>query len=100
MWEQRMIVRRKKFTLMPAIALVALGLIVALPTLSSTRLYAAATPRYVTVTVRPGDTLWTIASTHLSSGADIQEAVDRISDANHLASGAIQPGERLRIPLL
>lgn len=95
-----MIVRRKKFTLMPAIALAALGLIVALPTLSSMRLYAAATPRYVTVTVRPGDTLWTIATAHLSSGTDIQEAVDRISATNHLATGTLQPGERLRIPLL
>lgn len=94
-----MIVRRKRFTLMPAIALAALGLMVALPTLSSMRLYAATTQRYVSVTVHPGDTLWSIASAHAGAGADVQEVVDRITDANHLASGTLQPGERLRIPL-
>jgi hypothetical protein len=56
--------RRKRFTLMPAIALVALGLMIALPSLSSVRLYAATAPTYVTVTVRPGDTIWSIAASH------------------------------------
>lgn len=83
---------------MPAIALAGLALMVALPTLSSTRLYAASAERYVTVTVRPGDTLWSIAATHAAPSADLQEVVDRISDANHLQSGTIQPGEHLRIP--
>lgn len=83
---------------MPAIALAALGLMVALPTLSSMRLYAATTQHYATVTVRPGDTLWSIAAAHSGPSADVQEAVDRISDANHLRSGDLQPGEHLRIP--
>jgi predicted Zn-dependent protease len=90
--------RRKRFTLMPAIALAALGLMVALPTLSSVRLYAASAQRYVTVTVRPGDTLWAIAAAHARPGGDVQESVDRITDANRLGGGTIQPGERLRIP--
>jgi LysM repeat protein len=93
-----MIHRRRRFTLMPAIALTALGLMVALPTLSSVRLYAATTQRYVNVTVRPGDSLWSIASTHAGPNADVAEIVDRITDANHLQAGVIQPGEHLRIP--
>lgn len=93
-----MLGRRKRFTLMPAIALTALGLMVALPTLSSVRLYAATAQRYVSVTVRPGDTLWSIAAAHAGPSADVQEAVDRISDANHLQGGTLQPGEHLRIP--
>jgi LysM repeat protein len=93
-----MIRKRRKFTLMPAIALAALGLMVALPTLSSNRLYAATAQRYVSVTVKPGDTLWSIAAKHARPSADVQELVDQISDANHLAGGTIQPGEHLRIP--
>jgi len=93
-----MIVRRKRFTLMPAIALAALGLMVALPTLSSMRLYAATTQRYVSVTVHPGDTLWSIATAHAGPATDVQEVVDRITDSNHLTGGTLQPGERLRIP--
>jgi LysM repeat protein len=84
---------------MPAIALTALALMVALPTLSSVRLYAATAQRYVTVTVQPGDTLWSIASAHAMPSADVQEIVDRISDENHLQGGTLQPGEHLRIPL-
>ena len=94
-----MIVKRKRITLMPAIALAALALMVALPTLSSVRLYAATTQRYVTVTVLPGDTLWAIAAAHSRPSSDVQEVVDRISDANHLRSGELQPGQHLRIPL-
>ena len=90
--------RRRKFTLMPAIALAGLGLMVALPTLSSVRLYAASAQRYVTVTVQPGDSLWSIATAHTRANADVQEVVDRIADANRLHGGEIQPGERLRIP--
>jgi LysM repeat protein len=98
MWGAKMVGRRRKFTLMPAIALAALGLMVALPTLSSVRLYAATTQRYLTVTVLPGDTLWAIASAHAKPSSDVQELVDQISDVNHL-SGTIQPGQHLRIPL-
>jgi LysM repeat protein len=93
-----MLTRRKRFTLMPAIALASLGLMVALPTLSNVRLYAATTQQYVTVTVRPGDTLWSIAAAHSRASADMQEVVDRISDANHLQGGTLQPGQHLRIP--
>lgn len=94
-----MVVRRKRFTLMPAIALAGLGLMVALPTLSGMRLYAATAQRYVSVTVAPGDTLWSIAASH-AGPSDVQESIDRISDANHLQGGALQPGEHLRIPVL
>ncbi len=90
--------RRKRFTLMPAIALVALSLTVALPALSSVRLYAAGAQHYATVVVHPGDTLWSIAAAHAGGNADVQELVDRISEANGLQASALQPGQRLRIP--
>ena len=83
---------------MPAIALVALSLMIALPTLSSAHLYAASAQRYTTVTVGAGDTLWSIAAAHGPANADIQETIDRITEANHLGVAAIQPGQHLRIP--
>lgn len=89
--------KRKKFTLMPAIALAALGLMVALPALSSTALHAAGATRYATVTVHTGDTLWSIAAAHTGS-ANVQDTIDRISEANHLSTASLQPGQRLRIP--
>jgi LysM repeat protein len=92
------VVRRKKLTLMPAITLAALSLMVALPTLSSMHLYAASAQRFTTVTVQPGDTLWSIASAHMSGSGDVQTTIDRISETNHLSASDLQPGQRLRIP--
>ena len=91
-------VKRKKFTLMPAITLAALSLMVALPTLSNMHLYAATAQRYKVVTVQPGDTLWSIAATNTSNNGDVQETIDRISDANHLHATQLEPGQRLRVP--
>jgi predicted Zn-dependent protease len=82
---------------MPAIALAALSLMVALPMLSGMRLYAASAPRYTSVSVNPGDTLWSIAAAH-TGGTDIQETIDRITAVNHLRGSTLQPGERLKIP--
>ena len=89
--------RRRKLTLMPAIALAALSLMVVLPALSSTRLYAASAPRYAVVTVHPGDTLWSIAAAH-SGDSDVQDSIDRITATNHLHGTTLQPGQKLRIP--
>jgi predicted Zn-dependent protease len=89
--------KRKKVTLMPVIALAALSLMVVLPTLSSTRLYAASAQRYAIVTVHPGDTLWSIAAAH-GGDADVQDAIDRITATNHLHNATLQPGQKLKIP--
>jgi nucleoid-associated protein YgaU len=48
------------------------------------------------VTVRPYDTLWSIAQAHY--GGDVRGAVYRIERANHLSGAAIQPGQRLVLP--
>ena len=91
-------VKRKRFTLMPIIALATLSLMVALPTLSSMHLYAASSEHFATVTVQPGQTLWAIAASHTANDGDVQETVDKIASANHLASTAVLPGQHLRIP--
>jgi len=89
---------RKRLTLMPVIALAGLSLMVALPALSSTQLYAAGTQHFANVTVQPGDTLWSIASAHTADSSDVQESIDRITAVNHLHSATLQPGQHLRIP--
>lgn len=49
------------------------------------------------VVVRPGDTLWGIA-TSLQPGSDPREVVARIVEANQLDGAAIVPGESLTLP--
>lgn len=91
--------KRRRFTLMPIITLAALSLMVTVPALSSMHLYAAAPQHFATVVVHSGDTLWSIASAHTTSAGDVQDTIDRISEVNHLNSAAIQPGQRLRVPI-
>jgi nucleoid-associated protein YgaU len=48
------------------------------------------------VTVRPYDTLWSIASRHY--GGDTREAIWRIEKANHLPAADLRVGQRLVLP--
>jgi LysM repeat protein len=91
--------KRRRFTLMPIITLAALSLMVTVPALSGMHLYAATPQHYATVVVRPGDTLWSIASAHTGSSNDVQDTIDQISEVNHLSGANIAPGQRLRVPI-
>jgi len=47
-------------------------------------------------TVRPGDTLWTLAVKHYAG--DPRDAIFRIDRRNHLGGSVLVPGERLVLP--
>jgi LysM repeat protein len=49
-----------------------------------------------TYTVKPYDTLWSIATTHY--GGDPRDAVYRLEKRNGLTSTVVHPGERLVLP--
>ncbi|MFD5216015.1 LysM peptidoglycan-binding domain-containing protein [Microbacterium sp. NPDC058345] len=57
----------------------------------------AAVPSFETVTVMPGDTLWSIAA-DAAPDADPREVVDAIMRLNSLPSGMIQTGTTLALP--
>ena len=48
------------------------------------------------VTVRPYDTLWSIAQQHY--GGDVRDAIWRIERANHLPGADVRAGQRLVLP--
>ncbi|MFF3029091.1 LysM peptidoglycan-binding domain-containing protein [Microbacterium sp. NPDC057944] len=52
---------------------------------------------FETVTVMPGDTLWSIATT-VAPDADPREVIGEISRLNMLTGGALQIGDELAIP--
>jgi len=83
---------------MPAVALAALGALVALPALSQTRLYAAAPERFTVVTVVGGQNLSTIADRYTSADGNVQDTVDQIMATNNLKSSTVVAGEHLKIP--
>ena len=49
------------------------------------------------VVVRPGDTLWSIASS-VAAGHDVRAVVDRIQEVNGLRGSDVTPGQLLRLP--
>ena len=48
------------------------------------------------VTVRPGDTLWSIAG-EVAPGRDPRQVVQRLREVNHLATVALEPGQTLKV---
>lgn len=48
--------------------------------------------------VRPGDTLWSYASSITPAGQDVAETVDELISLNNLESGALRAGQRLIVP--
>jgi LysM repeat protein len=47
-------------------------------------------------TVRPYDTLWSIAASHY--GGDPRDAIYRLEQRNGLAGAVVRPGQRLVLP--
>jgi Tfp pilus assembly protein FimV len=90
--------KRKRISLMPAIALAALSALIAIPALSQSRLYAAGPEHFAAVTVRHGDNLWTIADRYTPAGENVQDTVDQIMAVNGKSSATVIPGEHLKIP--
>ena len=53
---------------------------------------------FITVTVAPGDPVWSLAN-RLAAGGDVRSLVSEIISVNSLASVDVQAGQKLRIPL-
>ena len=58
---------------------------------------SVSTADFQTVTVLPGDTLWSIANT-VAPTADPRDVIGEISRLNMLRGGALQIGQELAIP--
>ncbi len=90
--------KRKRITLMPAVALAALSALIAIPALSQSRLYAASPQHFAKVTVQRGDSLWTIADRYTAADGNVQDTMDEIMSANDLKNSTVIAGEQLKIP--
>ena len=55
---------------------------------------------YQTITIRGGDTLWSIASAFSDSSQDVRELVREIRALNDVDPGSIYPGQKIKVPIL
>ena len=56
--------------------------------------------RTETIVVHTGDTIWSIACDWSDESESVSDVVDRIYEANNLATCRIYPGQTLVIPVL
>ena len=54
---------------------------------------------FITVTVAPGETIWTLATRIASDSGDVRGLVSEILEVNSLASVDLAAGQKIRIPL-
>ena len=57
-----------------------------------------ASTQFITVTVAPGDTVWSLAN-RVAGGSNAGALVDSIIEINSLGSGDLTAGQKIRIPL-
>lgn len=55
-------------------------------------------PPSIEYVVKPGDTLWVIASSHVGVGEDVRGMVETIKRSSGIASSTLYPGQVLKIP--
>lgn len=82
-----------------ALAVVFLGSFLFLE-ISSQKAYDAAlsSAQREQISVQANDTLWSIAEAHPISGLSTSDAVNVISEWNHLDGGCLHPGDTLLVP--
>ena len=88
--------RRGRVVVLVLLALLASGASAVLFTTASRAAGDPATPP-PTITVRPGDTLWEIASA-VRPGRDARASVAELRELNHLSGYDLQPGQVLTLP--
>ena len=65
---------------------------------ASTSAKASAAHSFITVTVAPGDTVWSLAN-RVGGGHDVGGLVSEIIEINGLGAGDVEAGQKIRIPL-
>jgi nucleoid-associated protein YgaU len=75
-------------------------LLVLVGTAIGERVARPAHPAVISVTIQPGETLWTLATRYGSPNEYILRRVDRLAAFNHLDAGSrLQPGQVLQVPV-
>lgn len=77
---------------------IVLGSVVSAKAGAGTSATPTAAGSFITVTVAPGDTVWSLAN-RLASGGDVRSLVAEIISVNSLSSVDVATGQKLRIPL-
>lgn len=78
---------------------IVLGSLVSAKAGAGTEVPAAAATSFITVTVAPGETIWSLATRMGSDSGDVRGLVSEILEVNSLKSVDVEAGQKIRIPL-
>ncbi|AEV68357.1 cell division suppressor protein YneA [Acetivibrio clariflavus] len=71
-------------------------LLITFTVFSFTKAYGYKEPRLIVITIRSGDTLWSIAEKYNKKG-DIREYIYKLKEINHLENSNIIAGNTLKV---
>jgi hypothetical protein len=77
---------------------IVLGSVISAKAGAGTQAAPTAPGSFITVTVAPGETLWSLAN-RLANGGDVRTFVSEIVTVNSLQSVDVAAGTKIRIPL-
>jgi len=66
--------------------------------IATTRTKGYSEPRYVSVVVEPGDTLWDIVCGYYGNGVDIRKMISNIRKNNDMDTSELRIGQIIMIP--
>ncbi len=93
------IVNKKRF-LLSIMVMITISLIVTTTITSRNKAYSTKyDDRYLEVTIKRGDTLWSIALNNKPDYYDTREIVYEIMIANNMKDSKISPGDVIKIPI-
>lgn len=92
MSRKRKMMKRRRLT-------VALGLIVMMSLMMNYAMAKRAVPEVMTVVVKSGESVWSIARSTNPGGKDLRRHVYEIIDINSIEDGVIYAGQELSVPL-
>lgn len=87
----------KKFKRFMFISILLISILV-FASMTTLNAYSKDIPQFDYISVKEGDTLWSIASNY-SDHKEIREVIYEITDINNLENALIYPGDKIKIPL-
>ena len=78
---------------------IVLGSLVSAKAGAGTDVAPAAATSFITVTVAPGETIWSLATRMAPDSGDVRSLVSEILEVNSLTSVDVAAGQKIRIPL-
>ncbi|WP_077367578.1 cell division suppressor protein YneA [Anaerosalibacter sp. Marseille-P3206] len=100
MKKKKIRIANKKRFIVSILFIISISLIITIILTSKNKVYSSKyEKKYVEVTIKRGDTLWSIALNNKPENYDTREIVYEIMMANNLEDSNLNPGDVIKVPI-